>query len=109
MNLHINTSTGIQSIYRGNIAYNNYKIPLNQWVYVSFVCKNNTAYFYIDGNLIGKKQMNGNYSYKKNSPLIIGKDIPGLVEYANGKIDEIRIYNRALSDSEIKFLYQNSL
>lgn len=53
--------------------------------------------------------MNGNYSYKKNSPLIIGKDIPGLVEYANGKIDEIRIYNRALSDSEIKFLYQNSL
>lgn len=109
MNLHINTSTGIQSIYRGNIAYNNYKIPLNQWVYVSFVCKNNTAYFYIDGNLIGKKQMNGNYSYKKNSPLIIGKDIPGLVEYANGKIDDIRIYNRALSDSEINFLYQNSL
>ncbi len=55
--------------------------------------------------MIGSKQMTGINSYRKSLPLIIGKDIPGLTEYANGKIDDIRIYNRALSDKEIEAIY----
>ncbi len=38
--------------------------------------------------------------------LRIGENQPGGDEYFNGIIDEVRIYNRALSDQEIKALYE---
>jgi len=40
-----------------------------------------------------------------NSQLFIGLDIPGVSEYFSGKLDDIRIYNRGLDQSEITALY----
>jgi hypothetical protein len=37
-------------------------------------------------------------------PLIIEADTPGLLEVFTGKIDDLRIYNRALGDAEIAAL-----
>jgi len=36
-------------------------------------------------------------------------DRPGFVEYANGKIDDIAIYNRALTQTEITQLYTSTI
>jgi Secretion system C-terminal sorting domain/Concanavalin A-like lectin/glucanases superfamily len=38
-------------------------------------------------------------------PLTIGGDFPGAPEYFNGKIDEVALYARALSDADIAELY----
>ena len=40
-----------------------------------------------------------------NNPLAIGKNPAGSDRYYNGNIDDIRIYNRALSEDEIQALY----
>ncbi|MGB1242846.1 MAG: LamG domain-containing protein [Chitinophagales bacterium] len=40
-----------------------------------------------------------------NSPLEIGRDVPGVMEYFHGSMDDLRIYNRALSNKEIQSLF----
>lgn len=40
-----------------------------------------------------------------NLPLEIGRDVPGVMEYFHGSMDDLRIYNRALSSKEIQSLF----
>jgi hypothetical protein len=83
---------------------------LNSWQHVVLVISNNTNKIYIDGNLVSEAP-SGVFpnSFNETLPLIIGMDKPGLIEYANGKIDDIGIWNRALSQQEITNLYNNNL
>jgi hypothetical protein len=37
---------------------------------------------------------------------VIGADFPGDDEFFDGTLDEVRIYNRALSAAEIQAVYQ---
>ncbi|MDD2565907.1 MAG: prepilin-type N-terminal cleavage/methylation domain-containing protein [Candidatus Gracilibacteria bacterium] len=57
--------------------------------------------FFLNGNLIGKSNYtaSGTFLEKKNLPLRIGYGYN--IEYFKGIIDDVKIYNRALSDSEI--------
>jgi len=43
-----------------------------------------------------------------SSPVGIGKRIPEMIQMIDGTIDEVRIYNRALSEEEIKWLYEHT-
>ena len=62
-----------------------------------------------DVNLNGVQIQEVEYSsanmFQDTKPLLIGA-VNGLNRYFNGLIDEARIYNRALTDSEITVLYQ---
>ena len=63
--------------------------------------------FYINSTLISGSWIQGSGSdppYISTQPLWIGRSYPG--EYYNGYIDEVRIYNRALSIDEIKAIYE---
>lgn len=40
-----------------------------------------------------------------NLPLEIGRDVPGVMEYFHGSMDDLRIYNRALSSKEIQEIF----
>lgn len=62
------------------------------------------ASFYINGNKIGERTLAINTG---SSDVMIGNVHNGDSLGFNGVIDEARIYNRALSESEIKALYQN--
>lgn len=42
-----------------------------------------------------------------NLPLEIGRDVPGVMEYFHGSMDDLRIYNRALSSREIQNLHRD--
>jgi len=60
---------------------------------------------YVNGNLAGQ----GTLTYGdaiSSGPLILGRDAPfsGLLAFY-GALDEIRIYDRVLSDSEIRALF----
>jgi hypothetical protein len=64
--------------------------------------------FFIDGQLVSESQSSYvAFPNNSNLDLVIGGDIPGQAEYAIGKIDNIAIYNRVLSASEIQQLYQD--
>ena len=45
------------------------------------------------------------FGFNNSLPILIGKDTPGITEYSNGKIDDIGIWNRALTQQEITAIY----
>jgi hypothetical protein len=75
----------------------------NNWHHVSFVRIGAVKYLYIDGVLDSSAVGPNTPDVSNASTLTIGKGIcPGTY---GGLIDDVRIYNRALSADEIKRLY----
>ncbi len=83
--------------------------PLNQWNFVCVVIDavKDTASIYVNGVLGGVAKMNGYTPKNLTSPANtgIGHSYDVTTDQYEGKIDDIRIYNFALSLSEIKSLY----
>ena len=80
-------------------------IPKNTWTHVAFVFDNGNYYAYQNGSSVSTA---GNFSlasiYNSNTLMKMGQ---GYVDAGlSGKLDEVRIYNRALSASEIGDLYR---
>ncbi len=80
--------------------------PTTEWFYLAGVVDptNNRLKFYVNGVL--KKEVTGYYAPATATNLLIGTTGPSAngVRW-NGLIDEVRIYNRALSATEIKAIY----
>lgn len=73
----------------------------NQWYHIAGTFDGKKARLYVDGVLVGSVSAN----FGSNSePLWIGR-YQGGGYHVNGKIDDVRIYNRPLSTPEIKALY----
>ena len=81
------------------------RISLNKWYHIVFVQNSTNKIIYLDGvqDAINSNPANltGN-----NNPLMIGTG-HNSANRINGTIDEVRIYNRALSAEEIKAHYNN--
>lgn len=78
--------------------------PLNEWHHFATVFNGTTVRYFYDGAFIGSQPMVMTIT-QDNRALTIGADIPGILEIMNGKIDDVCIYNRALSDADILELY----
>jgi hypothetical protein len=83
----------------------------SQWTNIIVTASNGIGTWYINGNSIAT--VNGiNFSNSLNGlPILIGCQSIGPVpgagsQYANGKIDEIAIWNRSLTPVEVQQLYQ---
>ncbi len=106
--------SGAPSFY-GNLGTNatgisqNNLYSLNQWYQIVMTISNGNSSIYLNGTEIfnGATTATG-WNTTDNLPLLIGKDIPGIVDYANGKIDDIAIWDRALSTQEVSNLYSSS-
>jgi hypothetical protein len=90
-------------------VYSTQQVPINRWHHVLVrVDRNNFPDFYIDGVVTGKTVTSFTRTPTANTnPVLIGKRDDGL--FFKGFIDDVLIYNRALSDTEIKELYWGSL
>jgi hypothetical protein len=81
---------------------------LGTWHHVAYTFDNNagTQVLYLDGVAVASGAVSGPIVYD-NHPLLIGADInyesPGYM--LNGLIDEVSLYNRALSAAEIQAIY----
>ena len=60
--------------------------------------------FYINGLLSCEAQNNSLIAGTNNGDLYIGFSPHGPDEYSHGYIDDLRIYNRALTQEQIKYL-----
>jgi len=85
--------------------------PINTWIHLAIVMFNNgTGEFYKNGTLSNRTS-----DYGAGSNLSAGEYVFGVLgsNYAdnpmNGKIDEVGIWNRTLSATEISDLYNNGL
>jgi hypothetical protein len=89
-----------------NTVYAPLTTDLNKWYFIASVLKNDTVKSYVDGILFNTFPIiPGPINYDAK-PLEIGRDMPGVEEDFFGKIDDVKIYNRALLDEEIQNLYQ---
>ncbi len=110
--IRVNNLTRIE-VDTGNFAYysatsfNVDNLKLNEWhnLVVTYYNKNLTVY--LDGTSLGFYSTV--LAYNMSTPLLIGADYGAnpAAGYFNGSIDELRIYDRALSHWEVSQLYES--
>jgi hypothetical protein len=94
--------------YNKAIDFNNAIASINIWKHLVVTSDGSTAKYYLNGSLVNTLQLNNDNSVNNNaSDMYIGADTHGAVEYYSGKLDEIRIYNRVLSENEIQQLFND--
>jgi len=78
--------------------------PLNTWRHVVATYNGSSLQVFLDGNLSVSTPASG--SIATNSfPLRIGRQERAALTHFNGLIDEVRIYNRALSAAEVRAIF----
>jgi len=84
---------------------------VQEWNHIAVMVRNDTTRMYINGVYQGNTPLpKPRPSVVPGSSMVFGRDVIGMnPQYYNlqGKLDEIRIYKRALTDDEVKYLYQN--
>ncbi len=105
------TGVGAQTEYGGtNDAFIKEYPKTNIWHMVTGTVEGDQAKFYLDGVLMDEKTLSHPFVYNNTDPLTLGMHYyDGVPDYwaypLLGVLDEVRIYNRVLSESEIKCLY----
>lgn len=81
-------------------------IKENQWYLIATIYDGTNTKIYIDGKLVSTNSVTGNIRTNTEN-LYIGKSVNNWYPYyLNADVSSIRIYNRALTNSEITALYQ---
>ena len=75
----------------------------NTWYHVGLTRGNNTLKLFINGEKVADNYSIGISNSINTDNLTIGSDFNG--RYFQGKIDEVKIYNRVLTDDEVKAMY----
>ncbi|MEJ5261800.1 MAG: LamG-like jellyroll fold domain-containing protein [Ignavibacterium sp.] len=88
-----------------NYVYHSFN--LNEWYHLVVTYTGQTIKFYENGIFIGQTSFWGNIQADE-LPLEFGRNMPGLPDYYHGRLDDVRIYNRALSETEIQELYHEN-
>jgi hypothetical protein len=95
----IDTGAGVSSQSPTSYSDNNWHHVVGKW-------DGSDIYLYVDGVQVDSDPQTGSMD-NLSAPLIIG-DRFDFVGPFNGSIDEVRIYNRSLSEDEVYGLYQAS-
>jgi concanavalin A-like lectin/glucanase superfamily protein/galactose oxidase-like protein/Big-like domain-containing protein/Kelch motif protein len=75
-------------------------VPLNAWTHLAVTYDGTALRLYVNGTLVSTTALAGAMATSADALRIGGNSVWG--EYFKGLIDEVRIYNRALSASEIE-------
>ena len=74
--------------------------PVNAWTHVAMTYDSTTVRLYVNGTQVATRAQTGTIQ-SSSTPLWIGGNQP-YGEFFNGLLDEVRVYNRALSQTEIQ-------
>lgn len=111
--LLLNNTTGSKALYflygssPVGVTYDN-AITLNTWQHVLCTLSGLSVNCYLNGVSLGSYQFGSAPSSGSNASLGIGGKSSDNTRQFDGYIDEVRIYNRALSASEVLQLYNSS-
>jgi len=103
--IEVDATTNVVHFFRGGSwpSSGNYIMPVGQWVHIAVTFNGTTAIFYVNGTQTGS----GSFSFgpKTDAIVTIGCDsgASGWNSF-NGSLDEVRLYNTALTPAEIKAL-----
>jgi Concanavalin A-like lectin/glucanases superfamily/Putative esterase len=107
-NLYSNTDTNVPTVYAVRSAApstpldarGTAQLPLNAWTHLAATYDGTTLRLYVNGSQVGSRAVSGALLTSTGALRIGGNNVWG--EYFKGRIDEVRIYNRALSQGEIQ-------
>lgn len=107
--LHQNNTSLNNYYFAGSPISSSFSIPSGQWQSVQIVKTTNSVQVFKNGSLIASNAV-GLISYDGSQILNLGRyGRDAVIEsdrrYFKGLIDDVRIYNRALSESEVAQLY----
>ncbi|MCG9879671.1 MAG: gliding motility-associated C-terminal domain-containing protein [Bacteroidia bacterium] len=91
-----------------NNAIGNPNTATNTWFFFAITISNDTVYYYRNGVLMGFATGPTSYVVNNTTPLRIGRNDFNSTSYFNGRLDELRIYNRTLTGEEVSKLYNLS-
>ncbi|HYF75031.1 MAG TPA: LamG-like jellyroll fold domain-containing protein [Candidatus Nitrosocosmicus sp.] len=80
------------------------QISNQKWHQLAVTKSGKSVKFYIDGVLSGTQSCDAEKLFASDGRLLIGANVADLSAYFTGVMDDLRIYNRALSNDEIKAL-----
>ncbi|HEV8404571.1 MAG TPA: LamG domain-containing protein [Nitrososphaera sp.] len=80
-------------------------LTTGQWYHVTGVRSGNTNSLYLDGNLIGSQTAGNNIDTGAGGTASIASLAGVSDRFVSGLIDEVEIFNRALSDTEIQAIF----
>ena len=104
--LSVGTTNKINFLGYGYNQETTYTIPQNEWVHIVTTYDGGTQRLYANGS----QQYSIARTYNTvNTELRIGDDLWGTTERFDGKIDQVRIYNGAISDIDVAELYAETV
>jgi len=83
-------------------------LALNVWHHAAVEFDGTTRRMYVDGHLVAEDQPGSGHNVPFANFKIGKTELPVDMEYFKGILDEISIYNRALSETDIQALYQDN-
>jgi hypothetical protein len=96
------------SIFFANESASVSSSPINLvqsgWIFVAGTYDGHSMQIYTNGVLAGQFSISGSIGVS-HEPLGIGENLDDSSDFVNGQIDDVRIYNRALTPAEIQQLY----
>jgi len=81
-------------------------ISANAWHHLAYVWDGSSASIFIDGSFDSSISTSGSLA-SGNEPLSLGSNPPWFTNFFTGSIDEVYIYDRALSASEVQTLFSS--
>lgn len=78
----------------------NHRIKSNEWFHFALVCSADKVIVYLNGINVWSFYYSNSFVFN-TSPIFIGRDIPGADEFFQGVIDDLKLFNRSLSEAEI--------
>lgn len=102
------TNDIVFSITAGGDLYQARKVGynINEWFLITGVLKDQKMYLYVNGELNAVSPINGTI-YDDQSPLLIGTRLNLPSSTFKGVIDDVRIYDTAICEEEIRTLFNN--
>lgn len=108
-----NGSIECRLLNSNNVLYTfnapNYTIVPQTWQHYAWVYNGSNISLYLNGNLVGSTAASGTIA-SATIPFAIGKSLlSGFNFLYNGRIDEVSVWNKALSQTEIQDMMTNEL
>ena len=107
----VNSANGTLDAFFGGVTGShtpsNSTVSLNQWMHTAITYDGANIKWYIDGVLDKTSAATGTITSDPRSVRIGGE--PAFGRFLNGSIDEVRVYNRALSADEIQRLWNSTV
>ena len=103
--LRINSSRNLEAVVNGStITHNGVALNRSQWVHVAAVYNGSTVRLFINGQMVHSGSASGSVPA---GLLTIGRNPSASSNFFRGKIDEVRVFNVALTDLQLqRMVYQ---